>query len=80
MVGEVLIDLFFDLFSALFVGLEFVALPTQLIGTLGTLASYGVWVVGADVLAYFVACVGFWWAFHMSIGLIVWVWDRLPLT
>ena len=80
MIGEVLLDLFFGLFSGLFSALEFISLPTQLIGTLATITSYGVWVVGADILAFFVGTVVFWWGVHLSIGLAVWLWKMLPLT
>lgn len=80
MIGETLIDLFFDIFGGLFSAVEFIGLPLDLIGTLTSILAYGNWVIGVDILAYFVASVIFWWVFKMSIGLIVWVWDRLPLT
>lgn len=80
MIFEGAIDLFFGLFRMLFGAIEFVNLPTELIGTLSTILAYGNWVVGVDLMAIFVSSVVFWWAFKMSIGVIVWVWDRLPLT
>lgn len=80
MVGELLVDLFFSIFRGLFSTLEFVALPTQAISALSTITVYGVWVVGADILALFVGSIVFWWGVHMSIGLAVWVWEHLPLT
>lgn len=80
MIGEVLIDLFFGTFSVLFGALEIVNLPTQLISTLSTILVYGNWVVGVDIMALFVGTVVFWWGVHLSIGLAVWLWDRLPLT
>lgn len=80
MIGEALIDLFFTTMRWAFAGLEFVQLPTQIIGTLETILVYGVWIVGVDIMALFCASVVAWWAIHMSIGLIVWIWERLPLT
>lgn len=80
MVGEVLIDLCFGIFRVLFGTLEFINLPTQLINTLGTILSYGTWIVGVDIMALFVGSVVFWWGVHMSIGLAVWLWKMLPLT
>lgn len=80
MITESLIDLFFNFFGLLFSGLEFISLPTQLIATLETILSYGVWVVGADIMVLFVGSVVFWWGVQMSIGLAVWVWEKLPLT
>ena len=80
MIGEALIDFFFNLLRGAFSGMEFVALPTQLINTLLTITSYGVWIVGADIMALFTASVIAWWVIPMSIGLIIWIWERLPLT
>lgn len=80
MIGEALIDFFFNILRWAFTGMEFVALPTQLINTLSTITVYGVWIVGADIMALFVASVIAWWAIPMSIGLIIWIWERLPLT
>lgn len=80
MIGEALIDLFFGIFRLLFGALEFVNLPTQLISTLSTILVYGNWVVGVDIMALFVGSVVIWWGVHLSIGLAVWVWERLPLT
>lgn len=80
MIGETLIDLFFNIFRGLFSTINFLSLPVDLIGTLSTWLAYGNWVVGLDVIGIFVASVVFWWVFHMSIGLVVWVWNKLPLT
>lgn len=80
MIGEVLIDLFFGIFSVLFSAIDFMSLPTELIGALSNIMAYGGWVVGIDILALFGGSVVFWWGVHTSIGLAVWVWDKLPLT
>lgn len=80
MVGEALIDLFFGLLRSAFGAMEMVGLPVQAINALSTIIVYGNWVVGVDILVLFASTVVFWWVFYMSIGLIVWVWDRLPLT
>lgn len=80
MIGETLIDLCFRVFRLAFGAFEFFNLPTQLVGTLSTILAYGTWIVGVDIMALFVGSVLFWWTFKMSIGLIIWVWERLPLT
>lgn len=80
MIGEVLIDLFFGIFSALFSGLKIMQLPTEVIGTLGNILAFGNWVVGIDILALLGGSVVLWWGIHLSIGLAVWIWERLPLT
>lgn len=80
MIGESLVDLFFGLFRILFGAMEFVNLPTQAISALSTILVYGNWIVGVDIMILFSASVVTWWAVHMSIGVAVWIWDRLPLT
>ncbi len=80
MIVQTAVDMFFGIFSVLFGAIEFVKLPTETIEALTTILAYGNWVVGVDIMALFVATVVFWWGFKMSIGVIVWVWDRLPLT
>lgn len=80
MIVESLVDLFISIMRAALGGLEFVNLPLQLINTLSTILVYGNWVVGVDIMALFASSVIFWWVFKMSIGLIVWVWNQLPLT
>lgn len=80
MIGETLIDLCLGIFRLLFGALEVVNLPTQLISTLGNILVYGNWVVGLDVMMLFVASVVFWWGVHLSIGLAIWLWERIPFT
>lgn len=80
MIGETLIDMFFGIFQLAFRAIEFVNLPIQTIGTLTSILAYGNWIVGLDIMILFASSIIFWWVFHMSIGLIVWVWEKLPLT
>lgn len=80
MIGEILIDLFLNVFRLLFGAFEVVNLPTQVISTLSTILVYGNWVVGLDIMVLFATCIVFWWGFYATAGLAVWVWDRLPLT
>ena len=68
--------LLYSLFSAL----EFVTLPVDLISTLAHILQYGTWVVGADVLLLFTGSVALWWGVKASIGVALWLYDKLPLT
>ena len=80
MIVETIIDFFCSLIYALFSGFELVSLPYNLLGALVSILECGTWVVGADIMALFLASIAFWWAVHMSIGLAIWVWKLLPLT
>lgn len=80
MIVETLVDLFLEVIINAFETFQFFSLPLDFISVLSTILAYGNWVVGVDVMALFAGSVVFWWVFHMSIGLIVWVWNKLPLT
>lgn len=66
--------------SAAFAGFEIINLPMDTIEVLTTITCYGVWVVGADILAIFTASVLFWWSIKFTVGLLVWLWELLPMT
>lgn len=74
------VDLFFGLFSGLFDGLAFLGLPYDLINVLGSVLCYGTWIIGADLMALIVGAIVFWWGVKFAIGLVVWLWELLPLT
>ena len=80
MVVETLVDLFLNFVMFAFESFNFFELPLSLISTLSNILAYGTWIIGIDVMALFVGSVVSWWTIHMSIGLIVWIWERLPLT
>lgn len=80
MIGETLIDLFFSILRAAFSGLEIVGLPYQAINALTTIMSYGIWIVGADIMVLFSSMIVGWWAVKLAVGLVVWIWELLPLT
>lgn len=80
MIVESVVDLFFALMAQAFAGLEIIGLPFQVINTLQTILVYGTWIVGADIMAIFVATVVGWWTIKFVVGLVVFIWELLPLT
>ena len=80
MIVETTVQLFFAILRGAFSGLEVVGLPLQLINTLQTILVYGIWVVGADIIAIFVATIVAWWGIKFTVGLVIWIWELLPLT
>ena len=80
MIVQSVVDLFFTVLGNAFGALEFIGLPLQYINTLQTILVYGVWVVGADIMALFVTMVVGWWTVKLAVGLVVWLWELLPLT
>ena len=54
MIVETIVDIFFNSLLGFFNGLELIGLPFQLINTLSTILVYGVWIVGADIMALFI--------------------------
>lgn len=80
MIVESIIDLFFNSLTLAFHGMEIVGLPFQVISVLQTILCYGVWIVGADIMAIFVSLIVGWWVVKFTVGLVIWLWELLPLT
>lgn len=80
MIVEGIVGFFFEVLAFAFSGLEVIGLPFDVINTLQTVLVYGVWVVGADILAIFVSLVVTWWLLKFAVGFVVWLWELLPLT
>lgn len=80
MIVETILGLFFSTIRLAFTGLEMVGLPYQVINVLSTILSYGIWVVGADIMGIFISTIVAWWVIKLSVGLVIWIWELLPLT
>lgn len=80
MIVEGLLDIITSLIFGLFSTFEIVKLPLELIGVLSTILQYGVWVVGADVMALVFSSVFAWWGIKFTVGIVLWLWELLPLT
>lgn len=80
MIVEGVLGLFFSVVRLAFSGFEIVGLPFQFINVLSTILSYGIWIVGADVFGIFLATIVSWWVIKFTIGLVLWIWELLPLT
>lgn len=80
MIIESLINVAVTLFSGIISVLNFFSIPTDLIDVLATVCVYGNWIVGADVLLLFSGCIASWFLIKMSFGLILFIWEELPLT
>lgn len=80
MIIESLINVAVTLFSGIISGLNFFSIPTDLIDVLATVCVYGNWIVGADVLLLFSGCIASCFLIKMSFGLILFIWEELPLT
>lgn len=80
MIVESLIQFAVSFFSILLSGLNFLSIPTDLISVLGTVCSYGSWIVGADLLLLFAGCLVFWVGAKISWGTVVYIWNLFPFT
>lgn len=80
MIVSGLLGLFFDVFSDLLSGLNMAGLPADTINVLSDILMYGVWIIGPDLFAIFLSCVTGWWGVKFGVGLVLWVWELLPLT
>lgn len=80
MIGEALMNMFFQGVLTALSGLEIIGLPLQYINTLETILVYGIWIVGADIMALFTAMIVGWWGIKFVVGLVLWIWELIPLT
>ena len=80
MIVETIAQLCCNIIYGLFSTFEVFNLPYDLIATLNTILCYGVWVVGADLLLIFASSVALWIGIHFSIGLALWVYDKIPFV
>lgn len=80
MIVESLVDVFFYLIrNALDIGV-FMDVPMDWLEPLTDILMYGIWIVGADTMACFATVIVGWWTTKFVLGVIVWVWELLPLT
>lgn len=75
-----LLDMFFGLLNLFLEPISMLPLPADMIQTLTTISGYGVWVVGADLMSLIISTVMMWWTIKLTIGIVIWLWELLPLT
>lgn len=80
MIVETLLTFSCALIQGLFSGLQIVNLPLDFMTVLLDIFCYGVWVIGADLMAIIITTITGWLLFKFSAGLILFVWRLLPLT
>ena len=81
MIAAALVDLVTSLISSLcsLIG-DNVSIPSNLVQSLAGITGYGVWVIGADLLGIICGCVLFWLSVKFIWGLIVYIYDLIPMT
>lgn len=80
MIVETVLRFCSNLLITLFGAFEVISLPFDMINTLYSIICYGTWVVGTDILAIFAASVIMWWGVNASLGIALWVYDKLPFV
>lgn len=60
--------------------LPFLSIPVDSAYAIAKISVYGSWIVGADLMVVFGACVFFWTSVKLTAGLVLFVWRLLPLT
>lgn len=80
MIIESLVNFAVTLFSGLISGLNFISIPSDFVNVLATVCVYGNWIVGADVLLLFAGCIAAWFSIKISLGVVLFIWEELPLT
>lgn len=66
--------------SLVFSGFQAISLPANLISVLIDIMKFGSWVIGSDLLAIVFGTIFGWLAFKLTAGLIIFIWELIPLT
>lgn len=80
MVIESIVNIFCGILDGMLRTVSFVQIPTQGISVLATVACYGSYVVGADLLFYFASAVSAWMLVKLGLGIGLFLWRLLPFT
>lgn len=80
MIIKFFVDIVAGILGALIDSVSIVTLPVDLVKNLATIAAYGSWVVGSDVLIIFAACVVGWTTFRLAWSVAVFIWKMMPFT
>lgn len=80
MIIEFIINVFCGLLSGFMSGLKVISIPMDAVTTLGTVISYGSYVVGSDFLLLFSSVIFMWMWLKFSLGIGLFLWRLLPLT
>lgn len=68
------------MFIVLMGSISLLPLPDQMFSVLSGITGYGCWVLGADMFLLVSACISGWFVIKITVGLVIFVWDLLPLT
>lgn len=80
MVVESLVDMFINLMLLVCDTISLVPLPVAMMDVLFDILCYGTWIIGADFMAIFLSVVVGWFVARFTIGVVVFLWELLPLT
>lgn len=80
MIVETILQWAATFIQSLFSTLQIVTLPLDFLTVLFDILCYGVWVIGADMMAIILANITFWLGTRFAIGLVIFIWRLLPLT
>lgn len=78
MIVEWLVNFSLTLLNGLFNMLNVINIPHEMINVLFDILQYGVWVMGADMVAICISSLVLWYGAKSSIGIAVWLYDRIP--
>lgn len=80
MISEGIISFCCGIIEHFILALDFISLPFDVINTLTTILQFGVWVVGADILLLFTGSLTLWWGAKLSIGVALWLYEKIPFV
>lgn len=78
MIWNVLIGFFLEIFKKAIDLISFVGVPIGSISVLSPILAYGNAIVGIDMMAVIIGNVLFWVTFKASVGLVLFLYEKIP--
>ena len=81
MIIESLVDFFCRFFGSILTSISAnFSIPSSMVGKLAEISGFIVWIVSPSLLGTMLACFTFWTVAKITVGIVSWIWDKIPLT
>lgn len=80
MVVESLVEWFLNFFTFTLDQLTILPLPLSFLDVLYDFLCYGTFIIGADFMAILIPSIVMWFTIRFTVGVVVFIWELLPLT
>lgn len=80
MIWNVLIGFFLEIFKKAIDLVSFIPIPTMGMRVLSPILAYGNAIIGIDLIAVIIGSFVFWLTFKASVGLVLFLYEKIPFN